>query len=78
MSGLHNSFIDSVLGYDDHYRSTEDERKMYFMLWNCCNAQPAFVLQLNRAKIVIQTPANAGELAVATLVGETLKNMCHL
>lgn len=75
MGGLNNSFIERVLGYDDDYRSTQATRDLHWVLFNCCNAQPYHILQLQGTHIVVRPPGNRAEEAVARLVARTLQKM---
>ncbi|HKR39837.1 MAG TPA: hypothetical protein VJU59_09180 [Paraburkholderia sp.] len=51
---------DLVLGYDDGYCSTQEERDVYWCLWNS-NWWPGRALDLVQAKVIAREPRHEGE-----------------
>ncbi|HEF4730008.1 hypothetical protein [Burkholderia multivorans] len=51
---------DAVLGYDDAYRSTQDERDVYWCVWNT-NWWPGRVIDLTLSKVIARSPRHEGE-----------------
>jgi hypothetical protein len=74
MSGLNRQLIDRVLGYDDDHHSTEDSRRMNWVVWHC-GARPDYILQLATPKIHLRPPANEAEYVIQKIVEATLARM---
>lgn len=75
MTGI-NKLLDQALGYDDDYRSTEQDRTRYFVLFNAGAAvQGSIVRMVGSRSIVVRKPCNEGEFHLAELVRHTLQNL---
>lgn len=72
---LSQQFVETILGYDDNHRSTEDSRTRYFVIFNAADARPATIVRMVGTKLHTRPPCNQGELALARLVDKTLANM---
>lgn len=77
MSGLcpdpsYESLRDAVLGYDDGYESSRDERDLYWCLWNS-NWWPGRVLDLVQKKVIARDPCHEGERIAVEVCAAAIK-----
>lgn len=72
MSANYERLRDSVLGYDDGYESSRDERDLYWCLWNS-NWWPGRVLDLVQKKVIARDPRHEGERIAAHLTAHAIE-----
>ncbi|WP_175774177.1 hypothetical protein [Burkholderia anthina] len=72
MSANYERLRDAVLGYDDDYRSTREERDLYWCLWNS-NWWPGRVLDLAQSKVIARSPRHEGERVAVKVCAATIE-----
>lgn len=79
MAGMHDKRLDEILGYDDDYRSTEESRQMYAIVWYSMDARPGLIISLCESHLIVCRHPNVlnfqYESDLAYLVTKTLANM---